>query len=165
MNKSIKVSNGSLTMCGLNDFRDTLKAHHTVVSLCRYPPKRIDSDKHERHHYYFRAKNSTPEIWAHAVDLVIDLLDGGKDVLLHCVHGRDRTGGVAYVVLRLLGNTIGETISKMMVARPSMVKEWSTILHENKDLYNDIGREVCNNLFHGKFNLNKIKNKTERNDI
>ena len=49
-------------------------------------------------------KNSTPEVWAHAVDLVIDLLDTGKDVLLHCVHGRDRTGGVAYVVLRLLAN-------------------------------------------------------------
>ena len=164
MNKSIKVSNGSLTMCGLSDFRDTLQPNHTIVTLCRYPPKFIDSDKHERHHYYFRAKNSSPEIWAHAVDLVIDLLDGGKDVLLHCVHGRDRTGGVAYVVLHLLGNTIGETISKMMVARPSMVKEWSTILHENKDLYNDIAREVCSNLIHN-FNPNKIKNKTERNDI
>lgn len=161
MNQAIKVSNGSLTMCGLNDFRDTLKAHHTVVSLCRYPPKYIDSDKHERHHYYFRAKNSSPEIWAHAVDLVIDLLDGGKDVLLHCVHGRDRTGGVAYVVLHLLGNTIDETISKMMVARPSMVEEWSTILHENKDLYNDIAREVCNNLIHD----GEIKNNTERNNI
>ena len=164
MNTPIKVSNGSLTMCGLNDFRDTLKAHHTVVTLCRYPPKFIDSDKHERHHYYFRAKNTTPEIWAHAVDLVIDLLDTGKDVLLHCVHGRDRTGGVAYVVLRLLGNDVGETISKMMVARPSMVEEWSTILHENKVLYDAIAREVCSNLIHS-FNPNKIKNNTERNDI
>ena len=161
MNKSIKVSNGSLTMCGLSDFRDTLQPHHTVVTLCRYPPKRIDSDKHERHHYYFRAKNSTPEVWAHAVDLVTGLLEEGKHVLLHCVHGRDRTGGVAYCLLRMFGNDVGQTITKMMVARPSMVKEWSTILHENKDLYDKIGLELCHNMIHE----TKNKNKTERNDI
>jgi len=161
MNTPIKVSNGSLTMCGLNDFRDTLKAHHTVVTLCRYPPKFIDSDKHERYHYYFRAKNSSPEIWAHAVELVMGLLDAGEDVLLHCVHGRDRTGGVAYCILRMFGYDVGQTVARMMVARPSMVKEWSTILHENKDLYDKIGHELHHNMIHEE----KNKNNTERNDI
>jgi len=163
MNTPIKVSNGSLTMCGLNDFRDTLQPNHTIVTLCRYPPKFIDSDKHERHHYYFRAKNSTPEIWAHAVDLVIDLLDGGKDVLLHCVHGRDRTGGVAYVVLRLLENhlTHEEVRATMVKLRPSMAIPWSDILPKNKDLYTDIAIQVCKNLIHD----GKNKNNTERNDI
>ena len=162
MNQSIKVSNGSLTMCGLNDFRDTLKAHHTIVTLCRYPPKFIDSDKHERHHYYFRAKNSTPEIWAHAVDLVIGLLDEGKDVLLHCVHGRDRTGGVAYVVLRLLANLDDQEVrAKMVRLRPSMAIPWSDILPKNKELYDSIARELIHNMIHE----NKNKNNTERNDI
>ena len=162
MNKSVKVSNGSLTMCGLNDFRDTLKAHHTIVTLCRYPPKYIDSDKHERHHYYFRAKNSTPEIWAHAVDLVIGLLDEGKDVLLHCVHGRDRTGGVAYVVLRLLANLDDQEVrAKMVRLRPSMAIPWSDILPKNKELYDSIARELIHNMIHE----NKNKNNTERNDI
>ena len=162
MNKSIKVSNGSLTMCGLDDFRDTLQPNHTIVTLCRYPPKFINSDKHERHHYYFRAKNSTPEVWAHAVDLVIDLLDTGKDVLLHCVHGRDRTGGVAYVVLRLLANLDDQEVrAKMVRLRPSMAIPWSDILPKNKDLYNSIANEVIHNMIHEKEN----KNNTKRNDI
>ena len=162
MNQSIKVSNGSLTMCGLNDFRDTLQPNHTIVTLCRYPPRYIDSDKHERHHYYFRAKNSTPEIWAHAVDLVIDLLDTGKDVLLHCVHGRDRTGGVAYVVLRLLANLNDKEVrAKMAELRPSMAIPWKDILPKNKELYDSIARELIHNMIHE----NKNKNNTERNNI
>mgnify|MGYP003122774473 FL=1 len=162
MNTPIKVSNGSLTMCGLDDFRDTLQPNHTIVTLCRYLPKFINSDKHERHHYYFRAKNSTPEVWAHAVDLVIDLLDTGKDVLLHCVHGRDRTGGVAYVVLRLLANLDDQEVrAKMVKLRPSMAIPWSKILPDNIDLYNSIANEVIHNMIHEK----KNKNNTERNDI
>lgn len=102
-NKSFTFGNGSsLTMCDLEDFRDTLEPKHTVVTLCRYPPRFIDSDKQERHHYYFRAHSDDPNIWQHASELVLRLLDEGKDVLLHCVHGRDRTGGVAYIVLRIL---------------------------------------------------------------
>ena len=162
MNTPIKVSNGSLTMCGLDDFRDTLQSNHTIVTLCRYPPRYIDSDKHERHHYYFRAKNSTPEVWAHAVDLVIDLLDEGKDVLLHCVHGRDRTGGVAYAVLRLLANLTDEEVRATMAKlRPSMAIPWSKILPDNKELYEKIGWAVMHNMTHEI----KNKNNTERNDI
>jgi len=102
-NQAIAFKNGStLTMCDLEDFRDTLEPKHTVVTLCRYPPRFIDSDKQERHHYYFRAHSDDPNIWQHASELVLRLLDEGKDVLLHCVHGRDRTGGVAYIVLRTL---------------------------------------------------------------
>tara|TARA_R110002073_G_scaffold90735_3_gene214121 strand:+ start:424 stop:921 length:498 start_codon:yes stop_codon:yes gene_type:complete len=107
-NKSFTFENGSsLTMCDLEDFRDTLEPKHTVVTLCRYPPRFIDSDKQERHHYYFRAHNDDPNIWQHASELVLGLLDEGKDVLLHCVHGRDRTGGVGYIVLRILISEMG----------------------------------------------------------
>ena len=107
-NTSFTFKNGSsLTMCDLEDFRDTLEPKHTVVTLCRYPPRFIDSDKQERHHYYFRAHNDDPNIWQHASELVLRLLDEGKDVLLHCVHGRDRTGGVAYIVLRILISEMG----------------------------------------------------------
>jgi rhodanese-related sulfurtransferase len=162
MNKRLDMVNGSLTLCGVDDFRDTLKKEHTVVTLCRYKPKWTSTDSNERHHYYFRAKNSTPEIWAHAVDLVIDLLDTGKDVLLHCVHGRDRTGGVAYVVLRLLANLNDKEVrAKMAELRPSMAIPWKDILPKNKELYDSIARELIHNMIHE----NKNKNKTERNDI
>lgn len=107
-NISYTFKNGSsLTMCDLEDFRDTLEPKHTVVTLCRYPPRFIDSDKQERHHYYFRAHSDDPNIWQHASELVLGLLDEGKDVLLHCVHGRDRTGGVGYIVLRTLISEMG----------------------------------------------------------
>jgi|TARA_R100000482_G_scaffold117962_1_gene61794 protein tyrosine/serine phosphatase len=93
---------------------------------------------------------------------VIDLLDTGKDVLLHCVHGRDRTGGVAYVVLRLLANLNDKEVrAKMAELRPSMAIPWKDILPKNKELYDNIARELIHNMIHE----NKNKNKTERNDI
>ena len=64
-------------------------------------------------------------------------------------------------MLRMFGYDVGQTVARMMIARPSMVKEWSTILHENKDLYDKIAHELHHNMIHE----NKNKNKTERNDI
>lgn len=122
-NTPITFANGSsLTMCDLEDFRDTLKPTHTVVTLCRFPPRFIDSDKQERHHYYFRAHNDDPFIWQHASELVLDLLDKGKHVLLHCVHGRDRTGGVGFIVLKhmLPMKQSGEILEMMGKARPKI---------------------------------------------
>ena len=121
-NTPIIFANGSsLTMCDLEDFRDTLKPTHTVVTLCRFPPRFIDSDKQERHHYYFRAHNDDPFIWQHASELVLDLLDKGKHVLLHCVHGRDRTGGVGFIVLNHMFPTKQSEVLEMMgKARPKI---------------------------------------------
>lgn len=122
-NTPITFANGSsLTMCDLEDFRDTLKPTHTVVTLCRFPPRFIDSDKQERHHYYFRAHNNDPHIWQHASELVLDLLNKGKHVLLHCVHGRDRTGGVGFIVLNHMFPTkqSGEILKMMGKARPKI---------------------------------------------
>ena len=141
---------GSLTLCGVNDFRDTLKKEHTVVTLCRYKPKWASTDSNERHHYYFRAYNTDPAIWSHAVRLVVDLINEGKDVLLHCVHGRDRTGGVAYAVIktlipRLTHENVCETMTDYM--RPTMKEEWSTILDERQEFYNEIIKEINNEYY------------------
>jgi protein tyrosine phosphatase len=122
-NTPITFANGSsLTMCDLEDFRDTLKPTHTVVTLCRFPPRFIDSDKQERHHYYFRAHNNDPFIWQHASELVLDLIAEGKHVLLHCVHGRDRTGGVGFIVLSHLlpYKNHGNTLETMGAMRPKI---------------------------------------------
>jgi hypothetical protein len=81
---------------------------------------------------------------------------------LHCVHGRDRTGGVAYVVLRLLADLTDEEVRATMVKlRPSMAIPWSKILPDNKELYDSIVNEVMHNMTHEM----KNKNNTERNDI
>ncbi len=144
MNTPIKLGEGSLTMCGIDDFRDTLRKEHTVVTLCRFSPKWSMTDKNERHHYYFRAHNKDPKIWAHAVGIVIDLLKDGKDVLLHCVHGRDRTGGVAYAVLRFFGYEHAWAYIAMVHARPSQEAEWAVKIPYRRKFYEEIIEEYIN---------------------
>ena len=144
MNTPIKLGEGSLTMCDIWDFRDTMRPEHEVVTLSRYLPNYHSADKNNRHHYYFRAHNQDPKIWVHAVGIVIDLLEDGKDVLLHCVHGRDRTGGVAYVVLRLQGFTHEEAHAKMVEVRPSQEEAWATKIPMRRPLYDKIIEEYLN---------------------
>ena len=145
-NQAIAFKNGStLTMCDLEDFRDTLEPKHTVVTLCRYPPRFIDSDKQERHHYYFRAHSDDPNIWQHASELVLRLLGEGKDVLLHCVHGRDRTGGVAYIVMRTLISEMGwddydmdMVTDTMALLRPKIGDIFKEKVASNLTLYENV---------------------------
>jgi protein-tyrosine phosphatase len=144
MNTPIKLGEGSLTMCDINDFRDTLRKEHTVVTLCRFPPKWSMVDKNERHHYYFRAHNDDPKIWAHAVGIVMDAIAEGKDVLLHCVHGRDRTGGVAYAVLRLHDYEHDQAHLAMVDARPSQEAAWAVKIPYRRKLYEEIIEEYIN---------------------
>ena len=138
MNTPIKLVKGSITMCGIDDFKETLKDEHTVVTLCRYPPKGIDLSNHETHHYYFTAYGTNYKVWIHAVNLVMELLDEGKDVLIHCIHGRDRTGGVVYCVLRLLGDTHDVAYYTMCNARPSQIDEWSVRIPNRLEEYEKI---------------------------
>ena len=144
MNTPIKLGEGSLTMCDINDFRDTLRKEHTVVTLCRFPPKWSVVDKNERHHYYFRAHNDDPKIWTHAVQIVMDAIAEGKDVLLHCVHGRDRTGGVAYAVLRLHEYEHDQAHLTMVDARPSQESAWAVKIPLRRPLYEKIIEEYLN---------------------
>ena len=144
MNTPIKLGEGSLTMCDINDFRDTLRKEHTVVTLCRFPPKWSVVDKNERHHYYFRAFNEDPAIWTHAVQIVMDAIAEGKDVLLHCVHGGDRTGGVAYAVLRLHEYEHDQAYLAMVDARPSQESAWAVKIPLRRPLYEKIIEEYLN---------------------
>jgi len=143
MNTPIELHVGTLTMCDVKDFRDTLKPNHTVVTLCKYPPKYNESDKNECYHYYFRYHNADSEVWATAALIVLDLLIEGRDVLLHCVHGRDRTGGVAYAVLRLFGFNHETVCTMMQGARPKMHDEWNTILDERRETHEAAYNVAC----------------------
>ena len=144
MNTPIKLPKGSITMCDIKDFRDTLETEHVVVTLCRWQPTWHHSDKNERNHYYFRAHNNDPAIWGHALRIVFDLLEADKDVLIHCVHGRDRTGGIVYMLLKILGMRHGEAFDTMSAARPSQADEWSVRLDKNEMKYDRIIEEYLN---------------------
>ena len=122
---------GSLTMCGLNDFMETVEGIDTpaVVTLCDKPHRQWHG---ETYCHYLSYKKFTPLAnWTAAAQKVMKLLDEGRDVLLHCIHGRDRTGTIAYVVLRGWGNIEHDTAIQMMYeARPSMKRQWQTLMNE-----------------------------------
>tara|TARA_R110000751_G_scaffold286675_3_gene391229 strand:- start:9067 stop:9576 length:510 start_codon:yes stop_codon:yes gene_type:complete len=143
MNATIDLWQGTLTMCDILDFRDTLEKEHTVYTLCKYPPKYINSDKQDRYHFYFRAHDEGTKSWVIAVNHIEELLKEGKNVLLHCVHGRDRTGGVAYVLIRKHGTYNHEAAARVMKeVRPSMAKAWDGILEQRRDFYERILAEA-----------------------
>tara|TARA_R100001198_G_C5217845_1_gene200994 strand:+ start:88 stop:573 length:486 start_codon:yes stop_codon:yes gene_type:complete len=151
-NAPIQVGNGTLTMCGLNDFMETMEmvkemTHDpAVVTLCDKPHRQWHG---ETYCHYLSYKKFTPiEHWTAAAQKVMKLLDEGRDVVLHCIHGRDRTGTIAYVVLRHLGYSISyntaygnnhrdhDSVLEMMYeARPSRVREWKTLMKERQTFH------------------------------
>tara|TARA_R100001443_G_C3361448_1_gene179128 strand:+ start:139 stop:579 length:441 start_codon:yes stop_codon:yes gene_type:complete len=136
-NTPIQVSKGTLTMCGLNDFMETVEGmdNPAVVTLCDKPHRQWHG---ETYCHYLSYKKFTPlEHWTAAAQKVMKLLDEGRDVVLHCIHGRDRTGTIAYVVLRHLGKvTWGKHVLALMYeARPSMKRQWSSLMKERQSFH------------------------------
>jgi len=54
------------------------------------------------------------------------LLEDGHDVVLHCIKGKDRTGKVAYMVLREYGYTHKDAIKSIGEIRPVCAEFWFT---------------------------------------
>jgi protein tyrosine/serine phosphatase len=142
-NTPIQVGNGTLTMCGLDDFMETMKIFHepenvAVVTLCDKPHRQWHG---ETYCHYLSYKKFTPlENWTAAAQKVIKLLDEGRNVVLHCIHGRDRTGTIAYVVLRHLGKAKwGKHVLALMYgARPSRAREWKSLMKERQSFHDTL---------------------------
>ena len=133
-NTPIQVFNGTLTMCGLNDFMETVEGmdNPAVVTLCDKPHRQWHG---ETYCHYLSYKKFTPiEHWTAAAQKVLKLLKQGRNVLLHCIHGRDRTGTIAYVVLRQYLND-PYALQQMYEARPSRAREWQTLMKERQTFH------------------------------
>ena len=137
-NKPFNLPKGTMTLCGINDFRDTLLPNHTVVTFCKYEPQYTTSDSNERHHYYFRCFYDNEDRWMGAIALVEELLSQGKDVLVHCLHGKDRTGGVGYVVIRNTGKTHSEACTILNTIRPQMTLKWKVIMSDRRKFHESL---------------------------
>ena len=149
-NIPIPAYQGTLTMCGLNDFMETMEmvkemTHApAVVTLCDKPHRQWHG---ETYCHYLSYKKFTPiEHWTAAAQKVLKLLYQGRNVLLHCIHGRDRTGTIAYVVLRdMLAKHFPESekqyshhdavLLNMYEARPSMKRQWQTLMKERQTFH------------------------------
>jgi len=121
---------GTLTLCGLDDFDDTVETidNPAVVTLCRYHPKNWRGETY--HHFLSFQRNTPHEDWIAAAEKVMLLLGQKRNVLLHCIHGRDRTGTIAYIVLRLYDFDHVNACSVLRNARPSMGRVWKSLLEE-----------------------------------
>ena len=143
-NTPIQLGNGTLTMCGLNDFMETIKIFHepenvAVVTLCDKPHRQWHG---ETYCHYLSYKKFTPlENWTAAARKVLKLLKQGRNVVLHCIHGRDRTGTIAHVVLRHLDDNVLNrnshdwVLATMYEARPSMKRQWSSLMKERQSFH------------------------------
>ena len=136
MNEAIPLFGGNLTLCDLNDFNDTVREDSHVVCLCRYHANGWEGITY--HHYLFFRKYTPTEDWVRAAKKVIALLEDGKSVLVHCIHGRDRTGTIGYVVLRYSGMNHEDACELMYKMRPKMAKIWRTLLRDKQKFHEDL---------------------------
>lgn len=126
-NEGLQIGNGTLTLCGLSDFEQVVKPGNTVVTMSRYPqafPQ--DCTDNDWIHCHFRFNSQDSFVWTSIVETVISLLEDGHDVILHCIKGKDRTGKVAYMVLREYGYSHTQAIDTMMRIRPVCADFWNT---------------------------------------
>ena len=125
-NVEFQIGNGSLTLCGLSDFEQAIKPGKTVVTMSRYPqvfPQ--DCIENEWIHCHFRFNSEEAFVWTSVTETVVSLLEDGHDVVLHCIQGKDRTGKVAYMVLREYGYTHEDAIQTMADIRPVCSEFWN----------------------------------------
>ena len=140
MNAEICIYKGELALCDLDDFNDTIESYDSddihVVCLCRYHAKGWEGITY--HHYLSFRKYTPKDDWVRAAKKVIALLEDGKSVLVHCIHGRDRTGTIGYVVLRHSGMNHEEACNLMYKMRPKMAKIWRTLLRDRRKFHEDL---------------------------
>lgn len=138
-NKPWRVYDGILTLCGLDDFDEVYSnpASQVVVTLCKYPPD--NADPALTHHLYISFLRELPfHDWVKAVRVTEDLLKSGEDVVLHCIHGRDRTGAVAYAVLRRAGYSKTKTKDTLNHIRPRRAKEWRKLMRTREGFHESL---------------------------
>ena len=126
-NVELQIGNGTLILCGLSDFEQAIKPAKTIVTMSRYPqvfPQ--DCMENEWIHCHFRFNSEETFVWTSVTETVVSLLEDGHDVVLHCIMGKDRTGKVAYMVLREYGYTHKEAIKSIGEIRPVCAEFWFT---------------------------------------
>ncbi|MBT3651748.1 MAG: hypothetical protein HN541_00375 [Euryarchaeota archaeon] len=126
-NEELQIGNGSLTLCGLSDFEQVIKPGKTVVTMSRYPQRfPHNCIENEWIHCHFRFNSEEPFVWTSVTETVVSLIEDGHDVVLHCIKGKDRTGKVAYMVLREYGYSHEDAIQTMGHIRPVCEEFWTT---------------------------------------
>ena len=102
-NRKITIFNGHLVLADVNDFEDTFNQHlpDMVISMSSKPPA-FPEVAHQgewlfRNFGGYDLKNM--DAMGAIANEAIDALQEGKTVLIHCLHGQDRTGIIGAALL------------------------------------------------------------------
>ena len=102
-NRKIPVFNGHLVLADVNDFEDTFNQHlpDMVISMSSKPPA-FPEVAHQgewlfRNFGGYDLKNM--DAMGAIANEAIGALQEGKTVLIHCLHGQDRTGIIGAALL------------------------------------------------------------------
>ena len=102
-NRKIAIFNGHLVLADVNDFEDTFNQHlpDMVISMSSKPPA-FPEVAHQgewlfRNFGGYDLKNM--DAMGAIANEAIDALQEGKTVLIHCLHGQDRTGIIGAALL------------------------------------------------------------------
>lgn len=127
-NQMIPVFNGHIVLADVNDFEDTFNRHlpDMVISMSSKPPAipevAYDGEWLFRNFGGYDLKNM--DAMGAIANEAIDALQEAKTVLIHCLHGQDRTGIIGAALL-FAGHERGMNIDMLMTkARPVRADYW-----------------------------------------
>jgi predicted NAD-dependent protein-ADP-ribosyltransferase YbiA (DUF1768 family) len=140
-NYPIYIFGGRLIMADVSDFQSTFEQFlpDTVVTMCSKPPSFPDTVYEGKwmHRDFNGHDLHNMEVMGTIVNETILELQQGKTVLIHCLHGQDRTGIIG-AALTIAGREECQTESRlrryMIGARPKKHKYWYGeygVMHKN----------------------------------
>jgi len=129
-NQSVSVFGGRLVLAGVDDFEDTFNQHlpDMVITMSSKPPAfpkvAYDGEWLFRNFDGYDLKNM--DAMGTIANEAIDALKEGKTVLIHCLHGQDRTGiiGAALIFAAHEGDMNSVLDNIMIRARPVRAGYW-----------------------------------------
>lgn len=129
-NQKIPVFNGHLVMADVDDFEETFNQHlpDVVISMSSKPP--VFPEVAHQGEWLFRNFGGydlhNMEAMGSIANEAIDALLEGKTVLIHCLHGQDRTGIIGAAILYAgYERYIDYNLDSIMIrARPARADYW-----------------------------------------
>lgn len=129
-NTPLEFWNGKLILAGVHDFTSTFEQHKpdVVVTMCSKPPRFPDNA--EGGEWLLRSFSgydlNNYEVFGIIISEIVDRLQRGLKVLVHCIDGQDRTGIVAMALTNIFRHDLSfdEKKSLLSKARPARMDYW-----------------------------------------
>ena len=129
-NTPLEFWNGKLILAGVHDFTSTFEQYKpdVVVTMCSKPPRFPDNA--EGGEWLLRSFSgydlNNYEVFGIIISEIVDRLQRGLKVLVHCIDGQDRTGIVAMTLTNIFRQDLSFDDKKSLLseARPARMDYW-----------------------------------------